>query len=217
MVLASLALTVSGCMTTAERARENRTGPSMARIGEAVKVARLQSPAANIAEGNVSPSQLVPPPLPDPSLPSTVPDTGLSSIARNRRANRGIAAPSPSDGAPAGAAAGPLTSSPVDRQLGGLSPIFRNRLLGSVGAGEEPQFNYPDIHDDPARRYHDRYGVEEEHDPFLFPWLMNLIFEDRWLLADTDPATALQNQLRRRMKIDIRDPDPDTANFPNGA
>ena len=46
---------------------------------------------------------------------------------------------------------------------------------------------------------------------------MNLIFEDRWLLAENNPTVALQNQLRRRMKVDIRDPDPDTANFPNGA
>ena len=46
---------------------------------------------------------------------------------------------------------------------------------------------------------------------------MNLIFEDRWLLAERDPAIATQNQFRQRMKIDIRDPDPDTANFPNGA
>ena len=52
---------------------------------------------------------------------------------------------------------------------------------------------------------------------FAFPWLMNLIFEDRWLLAEKNPAVALQNQLRRRMKVDIRDPDPDTANFPNGS
>ena len=46
---------------------------------------------------------------------------------------------------------------------------------------------------------------------------MNLIFEDRWLLAEKDPALATRNQFRWRMKIDIRDPDPDMANFPNGA
>ena len=28
----------------------------------------------------------------------------------------------------------------------------------------------------------------EEHDRFLFPWLVNLIFEDRWLLAETRPS-----------------------------
>ena len=27
---------------------------------------------------------------------------------------------------------------------------------------------------------------------FLFPWLVNLIFEDRWLLAEQDPAIAAQ-------------------------
>ncbi len=46
---------------------------------------------------------------------------------------------------------------------------------------------------------------------------MNLIFEDRWLLDEHDPAIALENQLKRRLNVDIRDPDPDTANFPNGA
>jgi hypothetical protein len=51
----------------------------------------------------------------------------------------------------------------------------------------------------------------------VFPWLTNLIFEDRWLLDERDAKLALQNQLRRRLRIDIRDPDPDTANFPNGA
>ena len=105
------------------------------------------------------------------------------------------------------------TSSP----LSGLNPIARNRLGREVGPGEEPQFNYPDVHADPARIYHERFGVEEEHDRFLFPWIMNLIFEDRWLLAERDPVLATRNQFRRRMKIDIRDPDPDTANFPNGA
>ncbi len=81
----------------------------------------------------------------------------------------------------------------------------------------QPEFNYPDIRADPAKIYHDRFGIDEEHDRFVFPWLMNLIFEDRWLLAENDPAEAVRNQFRRRMKVDIRDPDPDTANFPNGA
>lgn len=105
----------------------------------------------------------------------------------------------------------------ADPDLSNFSPNLRNRLLDSVGADEEPQFNYPDIHDDPAKRYHDVYGVDEEHDPFILPSIVNVIFEDRWLLAEKDPAQALKNQLQRRMKIDIRDPDPDLANFPNGA
>jgi Putative MetA-pathway of phenol degradation len=106
-------------------------------------------------------------------------------------------------------------SDPADRVPGDLNPALRNRLADSVGPGEEPEFNYPDIHEDPGKTYHDRYGIQEDHDPFLFPWLMNLIFEDRWLLAEEDPEVALQNQLRRRMKVDIRDPQPDLANFPN--
>jgi hypothetical protein len=76
---------------------------------------------------------------------------------------------------------------------------------------------FPDIRADPATLYRQRFGIEGENDPFLFPGLMNLTFEDRWLLSEADPAKALQNELRRRLKIDIRDPDPDTANFPNGA
>ena len=60
------------------------------------------------------------------------------------------------------------------------------------------EYNYPDIHADPAKIYHDRFGIDEEHDRFLFPWLMNLIFEDRWLLSENDPAVAVQNQFKRR-------------------
>ncbi len=98
-----------------------------------------------------------------------------------------------------------------------VNPRLRARLEGSVGPGEEPEFNYPDIHADPAKIYHDRFGIDEEHDTFVFPWLMNLIFEDRWLLAEKNPTEAQRNEFRHRMKVDIRDPDPDTANFPNGA
>jgi hypothetical protein len=98
-----------------------------------------------------------------------------------------------------------------------MSSILRNRVMGLSGHAEEQRFNYPDIHTDPARYYHDLWGLDEEHDRFVFPWLMNLIFEDRWLLENSDPDTAVRNQFRRRMRVDIRDPDPDTANFPNGA
>ncbi len=160
--------------------------------------------------------------LPSGSGAAVVPDSaglsGLSSIARNRRANRVFfPARSDSGGAPAGAAGGPLTVGRASPGTGGMSSILRNRLLGEVGAGEQPEFNYPDIHADPANIYSNRFGIDEEHDRFLFPWLMNLIFEDRWLLAEREPEVAVQNQFRRRMKVDIRDPDPDTANFPNGA
>jgi hypothetical protein len=132
-------------------------------------------------------------------------------------ANRMAIVPSDAGGGLVGADTGQPSSGPVSRDLGDVSPTLLDRLLGSVGPGEKPEFTYPDIHADPAKIYHDRFGIEEDHDPFLFPWLMNLIFEDRWLLAEKDPTRATQNQFRRRMKIDIRDPDPDTANFPNGA
>jgi hypothetical protein len=272
---ALVALTVSGCMTTAEYAGEPVGGPterSGARattavppsvsLSEPVPVVRLQSPALERDEGNAAQQPSVPPlpdlpPLPDPSLPSTAsnpaqvpiapppletaPDPppvaatvvpsdpgalvnpnasafrGLSSIARNRRANRGFFdTPADSSGAQADAA-GPLTSGRATSGSGGMSSILRNRLAGEADGGEAAEFKYPDIHADPARIYNDRFGVDEDHDRFLFPWLMNLIFEDRWLLADDDPDDAVRNQFRRRMRVDIRDPDPDTANFPNGA
>lgn len=98
-----------------------------------------------------------------------------------------------------------------------MSPILRNRILGLDGNGDDDGFDYPDIHSDPGQRYHERYGAELDYDRFLLPSIVNLIYEDRWLLSEKDPAKALKNQLQRRMKIDIRDPDPDTANFPNGA
>jgi len=59
------------------------------------------------------------------------------------------------------------------------------------------------------------FGVDEPNVRFLFPWLMNLVFEDRWPLAEPNPTEAVRNQFRHRMRINIRDPDP--ANFPNGA
>ncbi len=261
------ALSVSGCVTTAELARLDRSGPpeksranAPSTVGPIVSrsqpgpITRLQSPATEVEQQVGTPEPLPQPPLPDPSLPSAgsvadstsdastdpdpAPDTetvlapssgvaidrdspalrGLSSIARNRLANRMAAAAAPNPGGMlANAAAGRLTSGSANTPSGGLSSILRNRIAETAGAGEEPEFNYPDIHSDPAKTYHDRFGLEEEHDRFLFPWLMNLIFEDRWLLAEKDPKVALQNQLRGRMKIDIRDPDPDTANFPNGA
>ena len=120
---------------------------------------------------------------------------------------------SDSGGMLADAAAGRLTRGTVRPPAGGMSSILRNRLQ----AEGDVQYNYPDIHADPAKIYHDRFGIDEEHDRFLFPWLMNLIFEDRWLLSENDPAVAMQDQFRRRMRVDIRDPDPDLANFPNGA
>ena len=130
----------------------------------------------------------------------------------------GGATPAASPGsALASAAAGRPLANPAGPQISGLSSIARNRLSRQIAPGEEPQYNYPDVHADPAKIYHDRFGIEEKHDTFLFPWLMNLIFEDRWLLAERDVIKATQNRFRQRMKINIRDPDPDTANFPNGA
>ncbi|MBS0262140.1 MAG: transporter [Planctomycetes bacterium] len=98
-----------------------------------------------------------------------------------------------------------------------FNSILRNRIERTAESGEAPEFEYPDITDDPIARYRQRFGVKGDEDPFLFPWAVNLVFEDRWILAEKDPLIALRNQFQRRIKIDIRDPDPDTANFPNGA
>jgi len=209
------------------------TIPTNASTSEPALFARLQSPAAELSEEITTQEPLPQPPLPDTVLPLTDFSTpaatfappsvdttigppgaptafppaagpaaygnapslrGLSSISRNRRANR-------------------MPLAPIS-DSGDMSSILRNRILGEGG---EPEYNYPDINADPAKIYHDRFGIDEEHDRWLFPWLMNLIFEDRWLLSESDPAKAVQDQFKRRMKIDIRDPDPDTANFPNGA
>ncbi len=220
-------LTFSGCRTTSDLTRTYRLNPSAASSEleppeKPVNNVRLQSPA-DVAESfgaagqplnatrlpriNFAPDET----STSPSLPTSpsvsaagAGDPGaLSSIARNRYENRGVPRP---PGATANGRGG-----------SNLSPRLRDRYADSVGPGDSPQFNYPDIHADPAKIYHDRFGIDEDHDRFLFPWIMNLIFEDRWLLAEPDPTTAVQNQFRHRMKVDIRDPDPDTANFPNGA
>jgi len=97
-----------------------------------------------------------------------------------------------------------------------VSSVLRNRLIDTATPGEEPKYEYPDAHVDPIDYYRDRYGVSRpDADRFVLPSLVNLIFEDRWLLDDEDPHRALDNEIRHRLKINIRDPDPDTANFPN--
>lgn len=93
--------------------------------------------------------------------------------------------------------------------LQNLSSIARNRALYD----ETPYQRQPRLNEDPL----DGSDVPvSERDPFLAPWLINLINQDRWRLDD-DPDRARRDRLRRRARIDIRDPDPDTANFPNGA
>ena len=186
---------------------------------------RLPATAADAAAVSVDPSAVDDMatsslPVAEPPIPAAVAPAGdggsfglwgLSSIARNRLANQVRATPlSDSGGMLADAADGRLTRAPVRSPAGGMSSILRNRLQ----AEGDVQYDYPDIHADPAKIYHDRFGIDEEHDRFLFPWLMDLIFEDRWLLSENDPAVAVQNQFRRRMKVDIRDPDPDYGQLP---
>jgi hypothetical protein len=93
----------------------------------------------------------------------------------------------------------------------GMSAIARRRAERQIDDTEDPSF--PNLRDDPLRQLD---TPPDDRDPFLFPWLMNLIYEDRWLL-EADPAKTRRRRLLRQAKINIRDPDPDTANFPNGA
>jgi hypothetical protein len=232
---AAAVLGQSGCTTTSGLVQEPGVGLICPGVITAAReadsssprnlVVRLQSPVSNRTDDPPSAQPDVGlPPLPDPNtavissepvlsplFPNGAGSQGPQSIGGNRLTDQpDVAQPSGSSNRTAIA-----SGRPVDAALGGMNPILRNRLDG--GNGEELELSFPDIHSDPGKRYHDRYGVESEYDPFLLPSIVNLIFEDRWLLAEKDPAKALQNQLRRRMKIDIRDPDPDTANFPNGA
>jgi hypothetical protein len=79
----------------------------------------------------------------------------LSSIARNRLANRGRLAPLVDSGSmQADDDAVRLTPAPVRPSAGGVSSILRNRLQ----AEGYQQYNYPDLHADPAKIYHDRQG-----------------------------------------------------------
>ena len=173
------------------------------------------TPGSSSVSGPEGPESIM---SPEPAVPqNSNRDEGRSGDVRSgsltRSANRPIAAPEMNSRGRSATDAGRVANS----GMGNMSPRLRNRVLESSGGNEESEFNYPEIDEDPAEIYRDRFGVEGEYDPFLFPWLVNLIFEDRWLLAEQDPSEALRNQLKRRLKIDIRDPDPDTANFPNGA
>ena len=56
-------------------------------------------------------------------------------------------------------AAGPRAPGAAGSATGGFNSILRNRLRGTVGPEGEPEFDYPDICDDPAQRYRDRYGL----------------------------------------------------------
>jgi hypothetical protein len=216
-----VAIFVPGCVTTSQDAvREGRAvsqplATNVACDGRPASIepvlARMQSPPAEPVSASAMPTAL--PPLPEAAIPLSSTDPAPAPVDRR-------ASPA-GDPPPTALAARPPRSGRVRAAApagpSGLSSIARNRGIGSAMPEESPELAFPDLGMDPARIYHDRFGVEEDHDPFVFPWLMNLIFEDRWLLADQDPAVALRNQLRHRMYVNIRDPDPDTANFPNGA
>ncbi|WZO98053.1 hypothetical protein EP7_005106 [Isosphaeraceae bacterium EP7] len=76
---------------------------------------------------------------------------------------------------------------------------------------DEPVF--PDIHSDPLAG---SSIPESERDPFLLPWAVNLIHHDRWRMEE-GPSESRLDRFRRQARADVRDPGPDTANFPNGA
>ncbi len=149
------------------------------------------------AQGGSAPATDNPPipPIPDGSLPGEAPEPADELAAE-------AAAVVAADDAAARQELQP-------RRPRGLSSIARNRALYD----ETPYQRQPRLDEDPL----DGSDVPmSQRDPFLAPWLINLINQDRWRLDD-DPDRARRDRLRRRAKIDIRDPDPDTANFPNGA
>lgn len=107
---------------------------------------------------------------------------------------------------------GPVPTSADTPALRGMSYVERNRERYAVDPGEE-KLLFPKFRDDPMERSGIRPG---EYTPFLFPGLMNLIYEDRWQLEE-DPDKGIARRFRRQARVDIRDPAPDTANFPNSA
>ena len=91
LALALSALAVSGCMTTSEHARaEGVTSsavsaaarsiitPDAGSADKPVGLVRLQSPTADDAGAVAAPAPPAQPPLPDPSLSSSAPDTSLA-------------------------------------------------------------------------------------------------------------------------------------------
>lgn len=243
--VALVLLASSGCLATFDRVRPTSMGTSSLHsvnkpsdASGSIEQIRLQSPTdapskvvtalpsdselpapietpSNVIAAGADEGAVVPPPAPMPGPASTefmaVPGGGFAPASPEMTQ---VAAAPPLISRPGVTTAGDGAANPSS---GGMSSILRNRMEDAAGPDDDGGFAYPDIDTDPAQLYRERFGVEGEYDPFLFPALMNLIFEDRWLLAEKDPAKALQNQLRQRLKIDIRDPDPDTANFPNGA
>jgi hypothetical protein len=187
------AVSLPGCATVADRRAAAEAGTEHVR-------------AQNEGEdaGPVTPPAPAPSPIPDPTpapTASAVPGTATAVPPAN------ATAPTvrPRAGAPANATDNP--------SLRGLSTLARNRAAKAVEPDEDIKLTFPDVRDDPLGKS----GIpREERDPFLFPWLMNLIVQDRWRLED-DPVKGRDKRLRRQSDIDIRDPDPDTANFPNGA
>jgi len=78
---------------------------------------------------------------------------------------------------------------------------------------DPPDLDFPDLHADPF----ESSGIPpSERDPYLFPGLVNAIVENNWDLY-SDPARARYERDRRRATYDVRNPGPDSANFPNAA
>ncbi len=128
------------------------------------------------APANFNPDRSGPGPIVEPTAPAQSEGwapPGLSSIARNRLANRAIGQPAAAvSGGPGGAR--PFSGS-SGSNMSGVSSILRNRLDRGATEGGQAQYEYPEIHAEPAQIYRDRFGVvNEEPDRFLFPWIVNL-------------------------------------------
>lgn len=96
---------------------------------------------------------------------------------------------------------------------GNFSPMPAERLEPEP---DEPQSLAEALDELRADPYRDTRVPPQDRDPFLFPAIVNLFDEDQWRGAD-DAIEGEQVRIDRRARIQVRDPGPDLANFPNSA
>lgn len=96
-------------------------------------------------------------------------------------------------------------------RLSFFDQILRDR--DDAGTEEPETPDLPGLTERPIR--HPEIPVEDQ-DPFFLPFLSNLLYESSETVDD-DPARGWRERLRRRSRVNIRFPGPDTANFPNSA
>jgi Putative MetA-pathway of phenol degradation len=101
------------------------------------------------------------------------------------------------------------TIPPPSRSRPPIAPDFLEPPPDDPGSFREA---IEELHEDP---YEGTTVPITARDRFLFPSLVNFFDEDQWRGADDAPI-AEQRRINRRARVDIREPGPDLANFPNG-